>query len=585
MKNKIYQNYENNFINNKEEMNQINYSQYENLYFYQPNQNIKNEIENPKVIKNNLISTNNATYSLNQQNQKLLTNNNNIVIKNKDIKNYISLIKQNENIQIKAQKPIKSYQNENDYQLNHNQLKQDLSISIQKPTQNYKICQNNQFNIQHHPSDDLSFTSQKISQSNDINLNNSNYFDFNINNTAIKNKNKINNIVNIDNQSSAIQLSFISKKPKKKYKISSIAQVGVDQTPIHFSFIAEKPNKYMSNNNLNESNGQNLSFISSRQVEQNDLNNFSKQEMLLNPPKQKNNLKIMSHSKSRNRKDNNQSKPKPVLQIVSKNNNYNKKVQDNFLSQTQMNGFSTDNNKNKDFNEIVKSNNIYISRGFNEIFNNTNQDLSFISNSKETENLLEMNGINLNDYKINISNSGNISPPKDQQIFSINNGLSLSQQSANNKKSNYMMMNSQLCYLSQIQKSKEDKNNNEYEKNEFNCSYPKKRVKIEYYDVQPVSFQIVPHISIEELKKIYEIELRKINKIKVFKICDIERVNQIQIRPYKVYRAVEMEYVVNKKEIEDKKENENEEQKSEEMLEKSFNNNKGNKKRKRRKKK
>ena len=118
-----------------------------------------------------------------------------------------------------------------------------------------------------------------------------------------------------------------------------------------------------------------------------------------------------------------------------------------------------------------------------------------------------MNGINLNDYKINISNSGNISPPKDQQIFSINNGLSLSQQSANNKNNNYMMMNSQLCYLSQIQKISEDKNNNEYEKNEFNCSYPKKRVKIEYYDVQPVSFQIVPHISIEELKKIYEIEL------------------------------------------------------------------------------
>ena len=552
--------------------NQINYSSYGNLYYYQSEQNNKNEIENPKVISNNLISKNNATFSSKQQNKKIIANNNqnNITIKNKDLNN-ISYIKQNEDFQISGQNPIKSYQNNN---INQNQLKKDLSISVKKPFQNYQIFQNNQFNIQQQNYEDLSFISQKALQSNENTLNNSNYFDFNVNNNTIKNKNKINNIVNIDNQSSAIQLSFISKKPKKKYKITSIVQVGLDQTPIQFSFIAEKPKKYINNNNLNESNGQNLSFISSKQIDQNDLNNLSKQDIFLNTSKPKNNLKIMSHAQSRNRKDNkNQSKPKPVLQIVSKNNTYNKKIQDNIFSQPQINRFSIDNNKNKDFNEI---------------FNNTNQDLSFISNSKETENLLEINGINMNDYKINISNSGNISPPNDQPIFSINNGLSSSQQSLNNKNTNYIMMNSQLYYLSQIQKINEDKKYGGCDKNEFNCSYAKKRIKIEYFDVQPVSFQI-PLLNFEEIKKRYETELKKIKTIKEFRNCDIERVNQIQFRPLKMFRAIEIEYVLIKKEIEDQKENgnedENEEQKSEEIFEKSFNNNKGNKKRKRRKKK
>ena len=132
--------------------------------------------------------------------------------------------------------------------------------------------------------------------------------------------------------------------------------------------------------------------------------------------------------------------------------------------------------------------------------NNYNQDSSFISNSKE----FEMNGINLNDYKANYFNSGNISPPKDKQLFSNNNRLSSSQQSFNNKNNNYLMINIQFCYISSI-----IRNRNIYEciKQDLNCRLPKKRIKIEYYDIQPLSFNLISFIKREEEKK-YEIELK-----------------------------------------------------------------------------
>ena len=87
----------------------------------------------------------------------------------------------------------------------------------------------------------------------------------------------------------------------------------------------------------------------------------------------------------------------------------------------------------------------------------------------------------------------------------------------------------------------------------------------------------------EEIKKKYEIEFT--NNYKKKKLNYIaERVNQIQFRPYKIYRAVEMEYIINCEVKKDEK-NELELEQDEDILEKSFNNNKGNKKRKRRRKK
>ena len=585
MENKNSQNYINNFINNLEEQEIKNdYSQYGKVLYYQSKQNNRNVIDSPKVIQNKNNNTSNSTiYSSYQQNKKILKNSipNNLNIKiNKknEIDNNNSFSNQNINLSINAQIPAKSYQ------INQNQLNQD----VQKSIQNYQIS-NNQLNIIKQSKEEFSPYSQKPLQTYENNINNKSYINNNLNNNkninnikVIKNSN-MSNIVNIDNQSSAIELSFIAKKPKKNYKISSIVQVGTNQTPIGFSFIAEKPNKYMNNNNLNESNGQNISFISSKQIDLNDLSQFPKQDMSLSVSKSNKNLKIMTHSKIKNgQKDNNcnQSKPKPILQIVSKNNSYNKILQENLLPQPQINGFSIVNNKNKDLNEITKNNFIYISKSGNEIFNNYNQDLSFISNSRETENLFEINGININDYKVNCSNSGNISPPKDKPFFSINNGLSSSQQSANNK-NNYIMINNQFCYISS--KIRNKNNNYEYIPNDLYCSIPKKRIKIEYYDAQPVSFNIISFIKREEeLKKKYEIEFKKIYNKKEFKNCIIEQVNQIQFRPFKMFRAVEMEYIVNNEvKNEDKKELENDE----DISEKSFNNYKGNKKRKKRRKK
>ena len=98
------------------------------------------------------------------------------------------------------------------------------------------------------------------------------------------------------------------------------------------------------------------------------------------------------------------------MQIISKkNNNYNKKLQEKPLSQPHINKFSLK-NKRKDSNELKKNNFILISKAASGIYYNDKQDLSFISNSKGTENLLDINGININDYKINCTNTGNIFP-------------------------------------------------------------------------------------------------------------------------------------------------------------------------------
>ena len=588
----IQKDYGNNYINNKsqQENNQKNYSKYRNIYYYEEKQNNNNNIENPKVISNKIMPSNNALYSSYKQNNKIIKNNtqNNLSIKNKDIaqekilyqnndnENNNSFLNQNEDLAISVQLPVKGYQFEPNYQINQKKLKEDLSISVQKPYKNYQIS-NNQLYLQQQKNqfEDLSFISQKPFQPYENNIN------------VVKNDNKYSNIVNIDNQYSPIELSFISKKPKKKYKTSTIFQVGLNQTPIGFSFIAEKPNKYMNNNNnLNESNGQNLSFISSRQLDSNDLNQFPKNEEYLSVSKSKNNLKIMTNPQIKNGKNNNsnQSKPKPVLQIVSKNNTSNKKLQDNFLPQPQINGFSL-NSKKKDSNEIVKNNSLYIIKGANETFN-INQDLSFISNSKETENFLEINGININDYKIGGS-SGNMSLPNYKPIFSTNNGLASSQQSGNNKYCNYIMLNTQFYYISEKPNSFDVNYYYENSKKNLNCSLPKKTIKIEYYDIQPVSFQIIPlYLEEENIKNRYEMELKKIYAKKEFKNCIAERVYQMQFHPYKMFRVVQIEYIKKIEEKkEDKKELEQEPQKDEDasFSEKSFN--KGNKKRKRRRKK
>ena len=548
MENKIVQNYGNKINANEEEKSQNNYNQYENAYYYLTNQNNKNVVENPKVIQNKIITQNNEVNSSYQQNKKILSINN---------QNNNSFEAQNEELLINKQMPIKDLQINSNYQTDKKQLNQDFSISNQKiSAQRFQISSNNQINCIQQPFEDIPFSSRKPSQSFELNLN-----DINKYNSSNK---KISNIVNIDNQSSAIELCFIAKKPKKKYKISSICQVGVNQTPIVLSFLAQKPKQNINISSTNESSVQNLSFFSSKQIDPNDISSFSKNDTFLSVPKQKNNLKIMTHNqiKNDNEKSNVKSKPKPVLQIVSKNKNkFNKKLKQDLLSQSQISEFyiENNNNKNKDSNnEIIKNNYLFFSKGINEIPNNNiNQDLSFISNIKETENLFEINGININDYKINVNNSGNISPPKDKNTFS-GNVLSSSQKSANNNRNNiynnYIMINYQFWYLSSIQIEDEDKDKN-YKKtglNKYNCSFPKKKIKTEYYDIQPVSFQCISSNYLEE-----EINIVKINEYKNY---EIEHVNKIHFYPFKMFRIVEIEYIVDKNE---KKEEEKEEDKEE----------------------
>jgi len=537
--------YENNYImNNNENSINDNYSQYRNMYYYQNNQKKKNNAESPKVMSNKINIQNNMSVKDKNNSPKIIYQNNEMDDDSFQNQNIISPI--NKQTQVQSFQLIRS-------------SNQNLSFSGQKPLNNFQQS-----------FEEMSFENQK--QSFELNLNEQNY---------IENSTNMSNIVNIDNQSSAFELCFIAKKKKKKYKTTALFQAGDNQTALCFSFIAEKPNKYQNNKpNDIKSNGQNLSFISSKLADSNNDINQSKQEIFLSVPKHKNSLKIMTDT-NKNGKVNNlkKSKPKPVLQIVT--NNKSKKMQDNNLS--NINGFTSEDFKNNK-NEIVKNNYVFISKTSpNEIPNNNNQDLSFLSSMKEAENLLGINGININDNKIYSCNSRNISPQNNKQVFSIGNGMGrkLSDSGKSNIiYNNYAMINNQFCYLSEV-KEEDKKYNTDTPKPSNYCSSAKKTIKFEYYETQPTFFQIIPSLNYKELLKSYEKDLNK-------KEIDfvMERVIMLQFCSYKMFRVNEIEYIFNQDESKNDDEDDKDFSKSEDLSEKMVdNNNKGKKKRKRRKKK
>ena len=537
--------YENKYImNNNDNSINDNYSQYRNMYYYQKNQKKKNNAESPKVMSNKINIQNNMSVKDKNNSPKIIYQNNEMDDDSFQNQNNISPI--NKQTQVQSFQLIRS-------------SNQNLSFSGQKPLNNFQQS-----------FEEMSFENQK--QSFEINLNEQNY---------IENSTNMSNIVNIDNQSSAFELCFIAKKKKKKYKTTTLFQAGDNQTALCFSFIAEKPNKHQSNkSNDIKSNGQNLSFISSKLADSNNDINQSKQEIFLSVPKHKNSLKIMTDT-SKNGKVNNikKSKPKPVLQIVT--NNKSKKMQDNNLS--NINGFTSEDYKNNK-NEIVKNNYVFISKTSpNEISNNNNQDLSFLSSTKEAENLLGINGININDNKIYSCNSRNISPQNNKQIFSIGNGMGrkLSDSGKSNIIYNYTMINKQFCYLSEV-KEEDKKYNNVTPKPSNYCSSAKKTIKFEYYENQPTTFQIIPSLNYEELLKAYEKDLNRKEYIDFV----IERVIMLQFCSYKMFRVNEIEYIFNQEESKNDDEDDKDFSKSEDLSEKIVdNNNKGKKRRKRRKKK
>ena len=538
--------YENKYImNNNDNSINDNYSQYRNMYYYQKNQKKKNNAESPKVMSNKINIQNNMRVKDKNNSPKIIYQNNEMDDDSFQNQNNISPI--NKQTKVQSFQLIRS-------------SNQNLSFSGQKPLNNFQQS-----------FEEMSFENQK--QSFEINLNEQNY---------IENNTNMSNIVNIDNQSSAFELCFIAKKKKKKYKTTTLFQAGDNQTALCFSFIAEKPNKHQSNkSNDIKSNGQNLSFISSKLADSNNDINQSKQEIFLSVPKHKNSLKIMTDT-SKNGKVNNikKSKPKPVLQIVT--NNKSKKMQDNNLS--NINGFTSEDYKNNK-NEIVKNNYVFISKTSpNEISNNNNQDLSFLSSTKEAENLLGINGININDNKIYSCNSRNISPQNNKQIFSIGNGMGrkLSDSGKSNIiYNNYTMINKQFCYLSEV-KEEDKKYNNVTPKPSNYCSSAKKTIKFEYYENQPTTFQIIPSLNYEELLKAYEKDLNKKEYIDFV----IERVIMLQFCSYKMFRVNEIEYIFNQEESKNDDEDDKDFSKSEDLSEKIVdNNNKGKKRRKRRKKK
>ena len=537
--------YENNYImNNNENSINDNYSQYRNMYYYQNNQKKKNNAESPKVMSNKINIQNNMSVKDKNNSPKIIYQNNEMDDDSFQNQNNISPI--NKQTQVQSFQLIRS-------------SNQNLSFSGQKPLNNFQQS-----------FEEMSFENQK--QPFELNLNEQNY---------IENSTNMSNIVNIDNQSSAFELCFIAKKKKKKYKTTALFQAGDNQTALCFSFIAEKPNKYQNNkSNDIKSNGQNLSFISSKLADSNNDINQSKQEIFLSVPKHKNSLKIMTDT-SKNGKVNNlkKSKPKPVLQIVT--NNKSKKMQDNNLS--NINGFTREDFKNNK-NEIVKNNYVFISKTSpNEISNNNNQDLSFLSSTKEAENLLGINGININDNKIYSCNSRNISPQNNKQVFSIGNGMGrkLSDSGKSNIiYNNYAMINNQFCYLSEV-KEEDKRYNTDTPKPSNYCSSAKKTIKFEYYETQPTFFQIIPSLNYEELLKAYEKDL---NKKEIDFI--MERVIMLQFCSYKMFRVNEIEYIFNQEESKNDDEDDKDFSKSEDLSEKIVdNNNKGKKKRKRRKKK
>ena len=366
--------------------------------------------------------------------------------------------------------------------------------SINQP--NKKILKNNDYNNQSIKKqiDDSSFYSQKPVQTFELNLN--------INN----NINKKNNIVNIDNQSSAFELFFIAKKKiKNNYKITTLYQIGPEQKPLSLTFLSIKENK-IKENIINEINIPNNSFVS--KIEN---NSFAENEInyLNNNNNKKNELKIKQ----------NPERKKPVLQIMTSGNksNYNKKLSENNIP--NVNGFSLEDNNN----ESLKNNFGCISKSASMIVNNNNiPDISFISNTKETENFLEMNDKN-NFGFLGIDNNNN----------------------------NYIIVNKQLYFLSE--KKNMNNINNISMNNSINKTNAKKYIKIEYYDTQPVYFDIISKINLEQNNN-------KINEI------------------YKMYRVEEIQFI--------KENDDNNEDKSIEKEEnKSLNTSNTKKKRKRRRKK
>ena len=429
-----------------------NYSSYNannNIYYYNNLQkNIKNIINNPKVIQNKLIPQKESVYSIYQPDKKIMRNN------------------------------------------------ESFNTRIKK-----------EFN------EDSSFYSQKPIQTFELNLN--------VNN----NINKTSNIVNIDNQSSAFELFFMAKKkPKNNFKITAIYQIGLEQKPLSLTFLAEKKNKKTENNIINN----NASFISNRLMENNSYVENEINIINNNASNKKNELKIMQNPGRKS-----ETKPKPVLQIMtnSNKNNFSKKLSESNLP--NINGFSLEDSLKNNFGNISKSASM--------IVNNNNQDISFISNSKETENFLEMND--------NYNNKNNL-------LLGIENN--------NNVYNGYIMINQQLCFIG-------DKNNNNINNisntsfnNSINKSNAKKYIKIEYYDSQPVTFEILSEFSLQENMKDINYNYKD-NKINEIKLC-----------PYKMFRVEEMQFIKENKENEEKNVDKEENNKS-------FNNNK--KKRRRRKKK
>jgi hypothetical protein len=251
-----------------------------------------------------------------------------------------------------------------------------------------------------------------------------------------------------------------------------------------------------------------------------------------NASNKKNELKIMQNPGRKS-----ETKPKPVLQIMtnSNKNNFSKKLSENNLP--NINGFSLEDSLKNNFGNISKSASM--------IVNNNNQDISFISNSKETENFLEMNDNynNKNNLLLGIDNNNNV----------VYNG--------------YIMINQQLCFIA----DKNNKNiinisNNSFN-NSINKSNAKKYIKIEYYDSQPVYFEILSEINSQE-------NLNVINNNYM-----INKINEIKLNPYKMYRVEEMQFIKENKENE-----ENTEKNIDKEENKSFNNNYKKKRRRRKKK-
>lgn len=432
-----------------------NYSSYSgnnNIYYYNNLQkNIKNIINNPKVMQNKIIPQKESVYSIYQPNRKIMRNN----------ESYNTGIKK--------------------------EFNEDTSFYSQKPVQTFEL---------------------------NLNMNN--------------NINKMNNIVNIDNQSSAFELFFMAKKkPKNNFKITAIYQIGLEQKPLSLTFLAEKKNKKTENNNINN----NTSFISNKQMENNSYVENEINIINNNTSNKKNELKIMQNP---GRKSEN--KPKPVLQIMTNSNksNFSKKLSESNLP--NINGFSLE--------DSLKNNFGCISKSASMIVNNNNQDISFISNSKETENFLEMND--------NYNNKNNL-------LLGIDNN--------NNIYNGYIMINQQLCFIA----DKNNKNiinisNNSFN-NSINKSNAKKYIKIEYYDSQPVYFEILSEINSQE-------NLNVINNNYM-----INKINEIKLNPYKMYRVQEMQFIKENKENE-----ENTEKNIDKEENKSFNNNYKKKRRRRKKK-